>query len=161
MFYLSPCPLRARQAQQRKNPNPWQSMDSVIFSDHCTIYEELGALAVFPPVLGRVQALMAAHAAAQPDDSAAQVAALPTFSFHHQHALVSRAGAPAATWHHDYEQYPQSNRDLLMVHCFYCEWRTSHVLCCWAGHSTARSNGYKSMSLAISSLPASSHITDT
>jgi len=25
----------------------------------------------------------------------------------------------AANWHHDYEQFPQTDRDQLMVHCFY------------------------------------------
>jgi hypothetical protein len=73
--------------------------------------------------------------------------ALPTFSFHHQHALKALAGDTGSDWcvsiflasfrpkqmptrsqlffkvsvacrHHDYEQYPQGPRQLLMVHCF-------------------------------------------
>jgi hypothetical protein len=41
------------------------------------------------------------------------------FSFHHQHGARMDAGAGPRGWHQDYEQYPQTDRDLLMVHCFY------------------------------------------
>ena len=72
--------------------------------------EHLGGLTVFPPIVERVAQLMAAHEQGK-----------PTFSFHHQHANRFDTGAGSADWHQDYEQHPQTDRELLMVHCFYCE----------------------------------------
>lgn len=43
----------------------------------------------------------------------------PDFYFHHMHAVRQDAGAPGVNWHQDYEQYPQTNRSHVMVHCFY------------------------------------------
>ena len=43
----------------------------------------------------------------------------PGFGFHHLHAVRQGAGAPAANWHQDYEQVPQTNRSHDMVHVFY------------------------------------------
>ena len=96
--------------------------------------EHLGGLTVFPPIVERVAQLMAAHEQGK-----------STFSFHHQHANRFDTGAGSADWHQvrfrcaatgscvslslrqrslrhqDYEQHPQTDRELLMVHCFYCE----------------------------------------
>jgi hypothetical protein len=41
------------------------------------------------------------------------------FSFHHLHTARHDAGSRGVNWHHDYEQYPQSNRSHLMVHAFF------------------------------------------
>ena len=71
----------------------------------------LGALPTYRPLVDRIAALMAANCRANPD-------ALPTFSLHHQHALRAVPGDTGSDWHHDYEQYPQRDRDLLMCHAF-------------------------------------------
>ena len=76
-----------------------------------TQMETLGALCTHRPLVDKIAALMAAHCETHGD-------ALPTFSLHHQHALVGIAGDTGSDWHHDYEQYPQGPRDLLMCHCF-------------------------------------------
>lgn len=41
------------------------------------------------------------------------------FSLHHLHTAKHTAGFPAANWHHDYEQIPQTNRSHLMLHVFF------------------------------------------
>lgn len=41
------------------------------------------------------------------------------FGMHHVHASRQDAGYSEVTWHHDYEQFPQTNRSHLMVHVFY------------------------------------------
>ncbi len=41
------------------------------------------------------------------------------FAYHHLHTARHDAGAPGVSWHHDYEQLPQSNRSHVMVHVFY------------------------------------------
>ena len=96
--------------------------------------EHLGGLTVFAPIVERVAQLMAANEQGR-----------ATFSLHHQHANRFDTGAGSADWHQvrvircaarlvpaprliqrslriqDYEQHPQTDRELLMVHCFYCE----------------------------------------
>lgn len=67
----------------------------------------LGGLTVFAPLVEIVHSLMASHSEGR-----------PSFSFHHQHCARMEPGTDSAVWHHDYEQHPQQNRDLLMVHCF-------------------------------------------
>ena len=41
------------------------------------------------------------------------------YVFHHLHVARQAAGTGGVNWHHDYEQYPQTNRSHLMVHVFY------------------------------------------
>ncbi|PCJ61246.1 MAG: hypothetical protein COA79_06605 [Planctomycetota bacterium] len=41
------------------------------------------------------------------------------FGMHHIHATRQDANCPEVSWHHDYEQFPQTNRSHLMVHVFY------------------------------------------
>lgn len=43
----------------------------------------------------------------------------PAYAFHHVHAARFGPGAPGIAWHHDYEQYPQTNRSHGMLHVFY------------------------------------------
>ncbi|QMU78272.1 phytanoyl-CoA dioxygenase [Streptacidiphilus sp. PB12-B1b] len=38
------------------------------------------------------------------------------YVFHHLNAARHDAGTPGLPWHHDYDQYPQTNRSHLMVH---------------------------------------------
>lgn len=40
------------------------------------------------------------------------------FAFHHMHSACHDPGMPDFPWHHDYEQYPQVNRDHTMIHFF-------------------------------------------
>lgn len=40
------------------------------------------------------------------------------FAFHHLHTARHDAGLPTLPWHHDYEQFPQTNRNHTMIHCF-------------------------------------------
>lgn len=40
-------------------------------------------------------------------------------AFHHLHSTRCIAGSPDKNWHHDYEQYPQSNRSRSMLHVFH------------------------------------------
>lgn len=40
------------------------------------------------------------------------------FAFHHMHSARHDIGMPDFPWHHDYEQYPQVNRDYTMIHFF-------------------------------------------
>ena len=63
----------------------------------------LGGLTSHPFTIEKVRALMG--------DS--------KFALHHQHAERHDEGTPGSNWHHDYEQFPQLNRDLLMIHCFH------------------------------------------
>ncbi|NES86630.1 MAG: phytanoyl-CoA dioxygenase family protein [Moorea sp. SIO2B7] len=41
------------------------------------------------------------------------------FAFHHLHSNRNISGSPDKNWHHDYEQYPQSNRFHMMIHVFH------------------------------------------
>ncbi|MBA3708487.1 MAG: phytanoyl-CoA dioxygenase family protein [Planctomycetes bacterium] len=41
------------------------------------------------------------------------------FGFHHLHSSRHDAGAEGVSWHHDYEQIPQTNRSHTMVHVFF------------------------------------------
>ena len=41
------------------------------------------------------------------------------YTMHHIHAVRQDAGNKGVTWHHDYEQIPQVNRNYLMVHAFF------------------------------------------
>ena len=43
----------------------------------------------------------------------------PAFAFHHLHSSRNNAGSPDKDWHHDYEQYPQTNRSQMMIHVFH------------------------------------------
>jgi len=42
-----------------------------------------------------------------------------SFAFHHLHSDRHDSGCTHKNWHHDYEQYPQSNRSHAMVHVFH------------------------------------------
>ena len=42
------------------------------------------------------------------------------FGVHHIHAHVHYEGDAGVAWHQDYEQYPQTDRERMMCHCFYC-----------------------------------------
>jgi len=66
-------------------------------------YPEHGLLLTEPRLMGLISQLMSNT----------------EFSFHHLHTAKHTAGFPAANWHHDYEQYPQSNRSHLMLHVFF------------------------------------------
>ena len=65
-------------------------------------FPHLGGLTSHPPMVAKVRSLMGG----QP------------FALHHQHANLHPEGTPPSNWHHDYEQFPQTDRDQLMVHCF-------------------------------------------
>jgi hypothetical protein len=43
----------------------------------------------------------------------------PVFAFHHMHSDRHDPGREEKTWHHDYEQSPQTDRSHLMVHVFH------------------------------------------
>jgi hypothetical protein len=43
----------------------------------------------------------------------------PGFAYHHLHTARHDAGCGGVGWHHDYEQMPQTNRALTMVHVFF------------------------------------------
>ena len=66
-------------------------------------FPDLGALTSHPPMIAKIRALMSTDG----------------FAFHHQHANRHEEGTVASNWHHDYEQFPQTDREQLMVHCFY------------------------------------------
>ena len=66
-------------------------------------FPDLGALTSHPPMIAKIRSLMVTDG----------------FAFHHQHASRHEEGTVASNWHHDYEQFPQTDRDQLMVHCFY------------------------------------------
>ncbi len=61
--------------------------------------DSIGGLSTFPPTMECIQALMDGH----------------KFALHHMHGSRMDAGAPASGWHQDYEQYPQTDRELRMV----------------------------------------------
>ena len=63
----------------------------------------LGGLTSHPPLIAKVRSLMGGD----------------NFALHHQHAERHDEGTPGSNWHHDYEQFPQTDRDQLMVHCFH------------------------------------------
>lgn len=42
-----------------------------------------------------------------------------TFAFHHLHSDRHVSGSADKNWHHDYEQYPQTNRSHMMIHVFH------------------------------------------
>lgn len=66
-------------------------------------FPHLGGLTSHPPMIAKVRSLMDGDG----------------FALHHQHAECHTEGTPGSNWHHDYEQFPQTDRDQLMVHCFY------------------------------------------
>ena len=63
----------------------------------------LGGLTSYPPMMANIQSLMGEA----------------RFALHHQHAEQHQPGTPGSNWHHDYEQFPQIDREQVMVHCFY------------------------------------------
>lgn len=65
-------------------------------------YPEHGRLISHPPLMDALEPLLG-----------------PGFHFHHLHTVRHDAGAGGVDWHHDYEQHPQTNRTLGMVHVFY------------------------------------------
>ena len=65
------------------------------------VFPSLGPLTSQPIVVDRVANLMGM-----------------TFTHHHIHARWQGKGEPGVSWHHDYEQIPQTNRSHLMVHVF-------------------------------------------
>ncbi|MBB13765.1 hypothetical protein CMK22_00770 [Candidatus Poribacteria bacterium] len=66
-------------------------------------FPDLGALTSHPSMIAKIRSLMGSDG----------------FALHHQHANRHEEGTVASNWHHDYEQFPQTDRDQLMVHCFY------------------------------------------
>lgn len=66
-------------------------------------FPHLGGLTSHPSMVAKVRSLMGGD----------------NFAFHHQHAKCHRSGTPSSNWHHDYEQFPQTDREQLMIHCFY------------------------------------------
>jgi len=64
-------------------------------------YPDMGLLTSEPLIVDRVADLLG-----------------PRFSHHHIHARWQGSGEPGVHWHHDYEQYPQTNRSHPMVHVF-------------------------------------------
>ena len=65
------------------------------------VFPSLGSLTSEPIIVDRVADLMGT-----------------TFTHHHIHARWQGKGEPGVSWHHDYEQMPQTNRSHLMVHVF-------------------------------------------
>ena len=65
-------------------------------------YPELGPLTSEPAIVDRVTSLMGGD----------------QFAHHHIHAACHMPGEKGVSWHHDYEQLPQTNRSHLMVHVF-------------------------------------------
>ena len=61
--------------------------------------DSIGGLTTYPPTMECIQSLMDGH----------------KFALHHMHGSRMDAGAPASGWHQDYEQYPQTDRELRMV----------------------------------------------
>jgi hypothetical protein len=43
----------------------------------------------------------------------------PDYTFHHIHAARHDAGTEGVSWHHDYLQFPQTNRQHAMAHAFF------------------------------------------
>ncbi|MER5386587.1 phytanoyl-CoA dioxygenase family protein [Streptomyces sp. NPDC002688] len=85
-----------------------QSINACLHPGRCPVPEivELemaahGELAVFPPLLELLE-----------DEDLLG----PAFVFHHLHSDRRPSGAPGKPWHHDYEQRPQRDRRLPMVH---------------------------------------------
>ena len=72
-----------------------------------TLAPVLGGLPSFRPVVERIRSLMLANTRVCED-------ALPTFSFHHQHALVHGAGAGGADWQCASPQTPRPQRPPLI-----------------------------------------------
>lgn len=62
-------------------------------------YPALGPLSSHPPLLEHVEALLG-----------------PGFGLHHFNATRYEAGDEGRAWHHDYRQYPQTNRTHAMLH---------------------------------------------
>ena len=65
------------------------------------VFPALGPLTSEPTVVDRIADLMGT-----------------TFTHHHIHARWQGEGESGVSWHHDYEQMPQTNRSHLMVHVF-------------------------------------------
>lgn len=65
-------------------------------------YHELGLLTSEPRMMEFIKPLMGND-----------------FMMHHIHAVRQDAGNAGVSWHHDYEQCPQTNRSHCMVHIFY------------------------------------------
>ena len=64
--------------------------------------KEHGSLIVYPPLMRILSQLIGGK-----------------FAFHHLHSTRCIAGCPDKNWHHDYEQYPQTNRSWMMLHVFH------------------------------------------
>jgi phytanoyl-CoA dioxygenase PhyH len=43
----------------------------------------------------------------------------PVFAFHHMHSSRHDPGLPGKSWHHDFEQHPQTSRTHAMIHAFH------------------------------------------
>ena len=64
----------------------------------------LGGLTTYPPTMECLRTLMDGN----------------HFAMHHVHGSRMDAGTAASNWHQDYEQYPQTDRELRMIHAFNC-----------------------------------------
>lgn len=102
--------LMAELAESRPGGFRTDAGTNLAMSGEIARTETLGALPAFPPVVERVRCLMQAHTSK---------GGTSLFSLHHQHGARMDPGVGPREWHHDFEQYPQTDRDLLMVHCFY------------------------------------------
>ena len=82
-----------------------QMMDDIAYGRRKPVmsYDQLGPLTSEPVVVDRVADLMGGS----------------LFTHHHIHARWQVEGEPGVEWHHDYEQFPQTNRSHLMVHVFF------------------------------------------
>jgi len=82
-----------------------QMMDDIAYGRRKPVisYDQLGGLTSEPVVVDRVADLMGGT----------------LFTHHHIHARWQLEGELGVEWHHDYEQFPQTNRSHLMVHVFF------------------------------------------
>ena len=74
-------------------------------------YDELGKLCSLPMVVDKVKQLMGSYGNGESD-----------CAMHHIHANRQLPGTGSSNWHQDYEQLPQTDRDQLMVHVFFCQY---------------------------------------
>jgi Phytanoyl-CoA dioxygenase (PhyH) len=87
--------FRARSIEYSKDPHNSGAAPSVVELD----LPAHGELVAHPPLLAMLQALMGGD-----------------FVFHHLHSDRQPADQPGKAWHHDYEQEPQRDRALPMIH---------------------------------------------
>lgn len=85
------------QAGMRSDLAPQPGPQPPLLVSYAT--DSIGGLTTYPPTMECIRSLMGGH----------------KFALHHIHGSRMDAGAPASGWHQDYEQYPQTDRELRMV----------------------------------------------